>query len=214
MTDPGMDPLADSIIRTDDYRTDDDDIDSEAPWGRKSDGTPYKRNPADVAESLRAAREARWPGGTAKAATSRRRSTRAPGRSSTARKPTAPAPPPYAAALMGLAQIPIGGLALAGRITGNAALSADAVTIAVHGPPLFAAVADAAVDDERLAAVLDKVTVMSGPYAKIFAAAIPFILQIVINHAGVNVPAEVTAATGVMSRADLIERFTQTEEAA
>lgn len=58
---------------------------------------------------------------------------------------------------------------------------ADAATILAHGENVSEAVADLAVKDERIAALLDKVLV-AGPYGALLTAVVPMIAQFAVNH--------------------------------
>lgn len=185
MTTLTTDPLADSVIdesfNTNDIDESKPETKPEAPYGYKPDGTPYKRNPASYTG----------------------RGTKTPGRKSTPNKATAAKGPDYAQIVMGLMQIPAAGLALGGQISRSPALVADAAAMAIHTVPLANAVDQVARENSQVAAILDKISVV-GPYSALLGAVIPFAMQIMVNHTGRQVPEQVTAATGVMSRDSLI----------
>lgn len=58
---------------------------------------------------------------------------------------------------------------------------ADAAAILEHGDNVSEAVADLAISDERIAALLDKVLV-AGPYGAVLAAVVPMVAQFAVNH--------------------------------
>lgn len=58
---------------------------------------------------------------------------------------------------------------------------ADAAAILTHGDNVAEAVADLAISDERIAALLDKVLV-AGPYGAVIAAVVPMFAQFAVNH--------------------------------
>lgn len=58
---------------------------------------------------------------------------------------------------------------------------ADAAAILTHGDNVSEAVADLAISDERIAALLDKVLV-AGPYTAVIAAVVPMFAQFAVNH--------------------------------
>jgi hypothetical protein len=81
----------------------------------------------------------------------------------------------------GWVQIGAGLTLAAGRATGNAALYADAVTIASAAPQLADACVQVAKNDARFAAALDKVC-SSGPYAALVSVGVSVGLQCLRNH--------------------------------
>ena len=180
------DPLADAIV-DDEFRVASPKQEQDAPWGYKPDGTPYKRDPSRYAK--RAANQ------------------QTPARKPTANKSSAPKGTDYANAVMGLLQLPMAAMALGGQVTKSEALVADSCAMVQYGPALANATAELAANDPRIAAVLDKISVI-GPYSALLGVVIPLSLQIVVNHSNKQVPEQVTAATGVMSRSDLIAQVT------
>jgi hypothetical protein len=144
---------------------DGDDVDDDAPYGRKADGSPK-------------AKPGRRPKGgiprTAKIQPARPRKTAAP--RTTTKKP---AGPDYAGAVMGLLQLPAAGLALAGAK--NPQFLADALTLELHGPPVAQALAEVAQEQPAVAAVLDRLMHV-GPYGALIAAVSPLIFQVAANH--------------------------------
>jgi hypothetical protein len=60
-------------------------------------------------------------------------------------------------------------------------LPEDAAAIMVHSPPIAKSLADAASEDDKFAAIFDKLTA-AGPYGGIIAAVTPLVMQVVANH--------------------------------
>ncbi len=159
-----------------------DSADPEAPYGRKADGTP-KRKPG------------RQPGASARPMGSAApRPTRRPGRAR-----VASAAPDYRAGIAGILQIPAFVLVGAGRF--NQALEYDGAAIAVHTPAIADALNQLAMDEPRVAAVLDKVLSV-GPYGAILGATLPLVAQILVNHK--RVPLDAVAALGAVEPTRLI----------
>jgi hypothetical protein len=132
--------------------------DTEAPYGRKSDGTPRSR-------------PGRKPGqrtGTGRTAQPRERKSSA-----------APVPVNYRDPILGLFQIPAGALALAGMQ--RPVFAADAAAITIHAPNIAEALDQLAHERPEVAAVLDRV-LQVGPYGVLIAAVAPLVLQILTNH--------------------------------
>jgi hypothetical protein len=147
--------------------TDDNNADPEAPYGRKADGTP-KRKPGP-AKGTNAAPRA--PGGlAAPRPTNRRKNTTTRNR---------PATPNYRDGVAGLLQIPAFILASAGRL--NPALEYDGIAVATHTPAIAEAIHSVAVEEPRVAAVLDKILSV-GPYGALLGALVPLVAQIAVNH--------------------------------
>ena len=96
--------------------------------------------------------------------------------------------------MAGIVQMVAIPLAVAGQK--NVALQRDAAALTLYSPGLIEAINETAKTDERLAALLDKILAV-GPYGLIFAAAMPLILQILVNHGAM--PGAMAEAAGVMS---------------
>jgi len=139
--------------------------DPEAPWGRKSDGTP-KAKPGRPAGSggPRPLRSAKAP---------------SPGKAAPKAKSSSRPKRSYRDALMGFVQFPAAGLAMASARKPE--LGADADTLMVFGPAVVDAVDELANEDARLAALLDRVVAV-GPYGKLLAVVLPMTLQVMANH--------------------------------
>jgi hypothetical protein len=144
-----------------------DNADPEAPYGRKADGTP-KRKPGP-AKGTNAA--PRTPGSLAAPRPTNRR------KNATTRSRAAA--PDYRAGVAGLLQIPAFVLASAGRL--NPALEFDGIAVATHTPAIAEAVHAMALEEPRVAAVLDKILSV-GPYGALLGALVPLVAQIAVNH--------------------------------
>ena len=70
---------------------------------------------------------------------------------------------------------------LLGRFKVAPVLPEDIAAVHLHARPIAKTVADVADEDERFAAVFDRITDM-GPYGALFAAVTPLIVQIYVNH--------------------------------
>jgi hypothetical protein len=81
----------------------------------------------------------------------------------------------------------------------------DAVAVQDHAPRLADAVQVTADNDPRFAAAMDRI-LSAGPYAALFAAAMPLVVQIMHNHD--LVPAEVIKGMGGRSKEEIIESLT------
>lgn len=79
----------------------------------------------------------------------------------------------------------VGGfLQIAGFGLGMAKMHADAAAVAVHGENIANAAADLALEDERVAAILDKLSEI-GPYGALLTAVAPLAVQIAVNHGAI-----------------------------
>lgn len=168
--------------------------DPEAPYGRNPAGQPYK-----MPKEKRDALTARLQAGRANARdavkgvpTRRRKAssgTRAP-RST----PKAPVEPPYREAIAGLLQLPAALLAGAARFQRHPvdqhgepipgwipSFTVDAATITLFTPDLAEAGHELAMQDPRVAAVLDRV-LQAGPWTAILAVGAQLAVQIAVNH--------------------------------
>lgn len=159
----------------------------EAPYGRRADGTPREK-------------PGRKP--TNGAPKSGRTGRRAPGPAATPRPAAAkkPAGPDYAGAIMGLLQLPMAGLAMAGMR--DPKWLADSVTLELHAPPLAQAAADLAKEQPAVAAALDRLMTV-GPYGALLSAVVPMGLQLLANHGVLK-----GGTMGTHSMEDLIELAT------
>jgi hypothetical protein len=173
-------------------------FDTEAPFGRKDDGTPYKRSPEWRAKAA----EAMSKGRTSKAA--KRPAAKTAGKAT----PAAGKHAEYTMAMQGVMQIPAAVLAMASRWSPTLAL--DSVAFTVHAPPISSAVADLAMEDARVAAILEKVAEV-GPYGAIVLAVLPLVLQVAANHKaippneemGILTPEQLLVKAGVEVTADV-----------
>jgi hypothetical protein len=144
----------------------------EAPWGFKSDGTPYQRDPSRYKKR----------GGRSKAPTTKR----ATAPTATARpKPTGKrkAYKEDAAGLLQIAQIP---LAVLARVTKNPTFTVDLIAIEKHSDGLTTAIAELAEKNDKVAEALNKLAV-AGPYGALVAAITPLVMQLATNH-GIPMP--------------------------
>ncbi len=144
---------------------DQDNADPEAPYGRKADGTPKKKpGPAKgTATSPRVTGRPAAPRPTRRGGSQRARA----------------AAPDYRAGVTGILQIPAFVLASAGRL--NPALEYDGIAVATHTPAIAEALNALALEEPRVAAVLDKVLSV-GPYGALLGALVPLAAQIAVNH--------------------------------
>lgn len=193
------DQLADAIEAG---YVDPDLTDPEAPYGRRRDGRPYTMSPekrAEVGARLAAARRAASSGGGARRRTKAPAAPRKTAGTGTGGAAAKASTPDYRPALSGmLVQLPSFALSMLGRV--DPAFHADAAAVVVHGPALVDAVAETALADERLAALLDRITKV-GPYGLVVTAALPLVLQLLANHQVIPPNREL----GVLPAAELLD---------
>lgn len=154
-------------------------VSPDAPYGiNPRTGKPYKR-PAEwrakLAERLAEGRSTQ----AAKKPPPRTRAKPAAGRSSSA--PTVD----YRMAVAGLVQVPGAVCAVLAKVTGKAAFALDAATLKLHTPTLAAAGHDWAMQDPRVAAILDHALAVT-PAAVFIGAVLPVVLQVAANHGAVE----------------------------
>ena len=140
-----------------------ENADPEAPYGRKADGTP-KAKPG---------RKSGVSNGAPRVNAPTRRSRKA-GTSTRAN-----AAVDYRPGISGLLQIPAFALVSAGRFKPE--LEYDGIAIATHTPAIAEAVNQLALEEPRVAAVLDKVLTI-GPYGALLGAFVPLAAQVAVNH--------------------------------
>lgn len=104
----------------------------------------------------------------------------------------------------GLVGVSAAVLAMAGKGTGDQALSADGVTLAMHADPIAQAVADTADQDERFARVVDRLCT-AGPYAALIGVMVGVGSQVARNH-GIEIP-------GTMAPDELLKAAEEQAEA-
>lgn len=149
------------------------EVDPEAPYGRKPDGTPYTMSPEQRAEMGRRLTEGRRKAALS-GGSSGRRKTGSSATGSSARTGT-----DYREGVKGILQIPAFGLGMAGRFRPEFALDSAALTL--HAPNIAEALDQAARDNPTVAAVLDRVLAV-GPYGALLGAVLPLALQLAANH--------------------------------
>lgn len=171
----------------------------DAPYGyNPKTGRPYRMSPeeraaqgAKLAEGRAAARaqaRGRRPAGKAPGPV-----TRGPGR------PPKVTGPNYRPAATTLLLIPATITAVLAKVTGSRAFLADSAAITMHTPNLADAAHDWAMDDQRIAAVLERVGKVA-PVGAFLTAAGMLALQVAANH-GIVPPAR---ELGVVAVEDLI----------
>lgn len=147
-----------------------DTDDPSAPYGRHPEtGKPYKISAAKRAQLI--ANRHKGSSGI-----------RPPGKTSGPKKGSAASVrrgPDYRPALRGLLALPT--MALGVLATRNQAFALDAVTLHLYQTPLVDAVQDAAEQDERLAAVLERLNTV-GPYGALVGVAVTMATQFAANH--------------------------------
>jgi hypothetical protein len=194
--------IADTIDITDDDARAEDDMfpvpeptaapDPEAPFGRKRDGTPYKRDPAQYAS-----RRGKPVGGGRRRRSSASSSTSGGGSRRTDYRP----------ALGALVQMVAAPLAVAGQR--SPAALADAAALAIHGPAVVEAVNDIAQEQPAVARVLDRLAKV-GPYGALLTAVAPLAVQMLVNHG--MIPVEAGEAAGAVSPDDLVASLEGAQE--
>jgi len=154
-------------------------VDPEAPYGRKPDGTPYKRHPewrAKLASTLANARAAKAPQRTAT------RRTASKGTSTTKTASKAPSVD-YRPGVKGLLQLPAFALGMLGRFV-NPAYALDSAAITLHADAVAEAVHQTALEHDQVAAILDRALAL-GPAGALLGALIPLGLQLAANHGAI-----------------------------
>lgn len=166
--------------------------DPDAPWGRTRDGKP-RRKPG--------------PRGPRNRGTSRSSSPKPPPRvaGSSRTRPPSSSGPDYGEAIRGVLQ------AVAFPLAMTPATLPDAAAIAAYGPGLADALAALARERPEVAAVLDKLLAV-GPYGALFAAAVPLLGQLAVNHR--LLPVEVGRLVGAQDPEALVRSFIPDQAAA
>lgn len=82
---------------------------------------------------------------------------------------------------LGLMQLLGFGAGMLGRFKIFPVLPEDVAAVHYHARPIAKSLADAALEDDRFAAVFDRLTDL-GPYGAIIEAVTPLVIQIVANH--------------------------------
>jgi hypothetical protein len=82
---------------------------------------------------------------------------------------------------LGLMQVLAFGAGMLGRFKLVPVLPEDVAAVHYHARPIAKAFADTAAEDERFAAIFDRLTEL-GPYGVFIEALTPLVVQIVVNH--------------------------------
>jgi hypothetical protein len=82
---------------------------------------------------------------------------------------------------LGLMQLAAFGAGMLGRFKLAPVLPEDIAAVHYHARPIAKALADCATEDERFAAVFDRLTDL-GPYGAIIEAVTPLVVQVIANH--------------------------------
>lgn len=172
--------------------------DPEAPYGRNPrTGKPYKMDQAareELGARLAAGRRATVQNGRAPAKRARGSKGTGGSRAGSTRTPG----PDYRMAVAGLLQLPMMALGVGARVMPS--LGLDAAALALHTPVIADAVHHLAVDDARIASILDRV-MQVGPYGALVAAVSPLLLQVLCNHGWVKP----NATMGTLSPEELLD---------
>lgn len=136
-------------------------MDADAPYGRKADGTP-KRKPGP-------SKGTRVGAAIPRVNRTTRTSTRAKQKTGTDYRP----------GILGILQIPAFALGAAGQL--NESLALDGAALSMHAPGIAEALNDLANDNPAVAAALDRI-LSAGPYGAIIGACLPLAFQIAANH--------------------------------
>lgn len=152
-----------------------EEVDPEAPYGRRANGTPYKRSPEWRAKTTATLKQMQGTAQVVAGATARANGAKKPGRPPKA----AAEATDYTAGILGLVQVAAFPLGLLAPI--NPTFQLDAVTLIVHGPNVATALNAAAQENDQLAAILDKILAV-GPWGALLGALMPLALQLAANH--------------------------------
>jgi hypothetical protein len=137
----------------------------DAPHGYKPDGTPYQRS-----------QEWRKKGPDKMSAPRKAQGGPPPRKKST---PQAKKVITYADTVGGILQMIAGGMMIAGRMM--PVMRAHAIAVTMHAEPIGKAVESVALEDSRVAAILDRVATV-GPYGALVMAIVPLGMQMMANH--------------------------------
>lgn len=174
------------VLLPEDWHDDDQGVSPDAPYGiNPNTGKPYKMSPeqrAEVGKRLADARAARASSGRAP---SRKRAGSSRGRQA-APRPQKAAEPDYRPAVAGLLGLVAFPLQVGARFSPT--LGLDGIALHLHTPYIAEAVHQVALEETRVAAVLDRL-MQVGPYGALFTAVTPLIMQILCNH-GILRPSE------------------------
>lgn len=187
-TAPGEAPREHPVDGINPYSDGADETDPDAPWGRKSDGTPKAKPGRPSGTPDRSPRTR-----------ARRRVTVAGPKPRQQSKPKKPTTPDYRPGINGILQVLAAPLMVAGLK--SPPLAADAAAIVHHAEPLADALQETAEQVPAFAAVLERV-LQVGPYGALLAAVMPLGMQIAVNHGLLAV--EVGKALGVEDPNDLL----------
>lgn len=155
----------------------------DAPYGRRADGSPR-------------AKPGRKPKG-------RPAAPRPPSARSSSSAPRKPKTPDFRPGIIGLAQLVAAPLLIAGQM-GNRAALADAGAITMHAPAIADGMQTTAEQDERFAAVLERV-LAAGPWAALIAPVVGLAVQLGANHG--LIPPAMAQMAGALPPDSLIEHL-------